>query len=399
MKIKISHVLYIIISTAVLIAASLQYPPLKNTLAAEKNGWNSYRGKVLEILDTSVEYYENGNGLKKTAILFSVKLYDGEFKGRTIKAVQMQDDFIALKSDAVKKGDSVIILQLNGDASPSLAENTPNQEIFDNPVFVFEEFYRFSSMMVLLFVFVVLLLVFGGIKGLNTLISLVLTCASLFCWFIPSIFNGANLYVSSISVCLYIIVMTVIIVNGINKKSLASIAGCFGGVLVAAALSVIMKNAMHINGYLNNDSLYLESLLPGGQKDLVAVLFSAIIIGAVGAVMDVSMSLSSALYELAESVKDISFKQLVKSGFAIGRDMMGTMANTLILAYIGSSLSFILVLIAYNSSFLGLLNNQIIAFEIMQALTGSIGILCGIPLTTFIASALYSIKIIVTVAE
>lgn len=399
MKIKISHVLYIIISTAVLIAASLQYPPLKNTLAAEKNGWNSYRGKVLEILDTSVEYYENGNGLKKTAILFSVKLYDGEFKGRTIKAVQMQDDFIALKSDAVKKGDSVIILQLNGDASPSLAENTPNQEIFDNPVFVFEEFYRFSSMMVLLFVFVVLLLIFGGIKGLNTLISLVLTCASLFCWFIPSIFNGANLYVSSISVCLYIIVMTVIIVNGINKKSLASIAGCFGGVLVAAALSVIMKNAMHINGYLNNDSLYLESLLPGGQKDLVAVLFSAIIIGAVGAVMDVSMSLSSALYELAESVKDISFKQLVKSGFAIGRDMMGTMANTLILAYIGSSLSFILVLIAYNSSFLGLLNNQIIAFEIMQALTGSIGILCGIPLTTFIASALYSIKIIVTVAE
>ena len=399
MKIKVSHVLCIIISTAVLSAASFQYPPLKNTLAAEKNGWNSCRGKVLEIIDTSVEYYENADNLKKTAILFNVKLYDGKFKGRTVKAVQMQDDFIALKSDAVKKGDSVIILQLNGDTAPSLAENTPYQEIFDNPVFVFEEFYRFSSMTVLLLVFVVLLLIFGGIKGLNTLISLVLTCASIFCWFIPSIFNGANLYASSILVCLFIIVMTVIIVNGINKKSLASIAGCFGGVLIAAALSVIMKNAMHINGYLNNDSLYLEALLPGGQKDLVAVLFSAIIIGAVGAVMDVSMSLSSALYELATSVKDISFKQLVKSGFAIGRDMMGTMANTLILAYIGSSLSFILVLIAYNSSFLGLLNNQIIAFEIMQALTGSIGILCGIPLTTFIASALYSIKIVVTVAE
>ena len=399
MKIKVSHVLCIIISTAVLSAASFQYPPLKNTLAAEKNGWNSCRGKVLEIIDTSVEYYENADNLKKTAILFNVKLYEGKFKGRTVKAVQMQDDFIALKSDAVKKGDNVIILQLNGDTAPSLAENTPYQEIFDNPVFVFEEFYRFSSMTVLLLVFVVLLLIFGGIKGLNTLISLVLTCASIFCWFIPSIFNGANLYVSSILVCLFIIVMTVIIVNGINKKSLASIAGCFGGVLIAAALSVIMKNAMHINGYLNNDSLYLEALLPGGQKDLVAVLFSAIIIGAVGAVMDVSMSLSSALYELATSVKDISFKQLVKSGFAIGRDMMGTMANTLILAYIGSSLSFILVLIAYNSSFLGLLNNQIIAFEIMQALTGSIGILCGIPLTTFIASALYSIKIVVTVTE
>lgn len=397
MKIKISHIICIIISVAILAIASLQYPPLKNTLAAEKNGWKSYRGKVLDILDTSVEYYDNVENLKKTSILFSVKLYDGEYKGKTVKAVQTRDDFIALKSDAVKKGDAVIILQLNGNTAPSLSANTPNQDIFDNPVFVFEEFYRFSSMIILLFIFVILLLIFGGIKGLNTLISLVLTCISIFCWFIPSIFSGANLYTTSISVCLFIIVMTVIIVNGINKKSIASITGCFGGVLIAALLSVIMKNAMHINGYLNNDSLYLEALLPGGQKDLVAVLFSAIIIGAVGAVMDVSMSLASALYELATSVKDSSFKQLVKSGFAIGRDMMGTMANTLILAYTGSSLSFILVLIAYNSSFLGLLNNQIIAFEIMQALTGSIGILCGIPLTTLIASALYSIKIVITV--
>ncbi len=397
MKISVSHILTVIISAAILFFVSLRYPPLKNTLAAEKNGWASYRGKVTGIIDTSTEYYENGNGLKKTAILFSVMLYDGPLKNRTIKAVQMQDDFIALKSDAVKKGDSVIILQLGEDIEPSLSENTPNQEIFDNPVFVFEEFYRFTSMTVLLFVFVTLLLVFGGLKGMNTLISLLFTCASIFCWFIPSIFYGANLYTTSIIVCLFIIVMTVIIVNGINKKSLASITGCFGGVLIAALLSIIMKNAMHINGYLNNDSLYLEALLPGGQKDLVAVLFSAIIIGAVGAVMDVSMSLASALYELATSVKDISFKQLVKSGFAIGRDMMGTMANTLILAYTGSSLSFILVLIAYNSSFLGLLNNQIIAFEIMQALAGSIGILCGIPLTTLIASALYSIKIVITV--
>ncbi|NLK45530.1 MAG: YibE/F family protein, partial [Treponema sp.] len=173
----------------------------------------------------------------------------------------------------------------------------------------------------------------------------------------------------------------------------------FGGVLVAAVLAIIMKNVMFINGYFNNESLYLEALLPAGQKNLVAVLFAAVLIGSVGAVMDVSMSLASALFELAISVEDISFKQLVKSGFSIGRDMMGTMANTLILAYIGSSLSFLLVLIAYNSSFLGLINNQIIAFEIMQAITGSIGILCGIPLTTFIAAALYSIKITFSISK
>ena len=139
MKVSVPHILTVIISAAILFFVSLRYPPLKNTLAAEKNGWASYRGKVIDIVDTSTEYYENGNGLKKTAILFNVKLYDGEFKHRTVKAVQMQDDFIALKSDAVKKGDSVIILQLGENTALSLSENTPNQEIFDNPVFVFEE--------------------------------------------------------------------------------------------------------------------------------------------------------------------------------------------------------------------------------------------------------------------
>ena len=399
MKKKVFHFLSIILSSLILLFAAKSYPPLKNTLAAEKNGWKSYRGKVQNILDTSVEYYENGNGLKKTSNLFSVKIFDGELKGKTIKAVQVQDDFIALKSDIVKKNDKVIILQLNEDIGFSLSEKKSYQEIYENPVFVFEEFYRFSSIIFLLVLFVALLLIFGGIKGLNTLIALLLTCASIFCWFVPSIFSGENIYKTAIFICLYIIVTTVIIVNGVNKKSIASITGCFGGVLVAAVLAIIMKNVMFINGYFNNESLYLEALLPAGQKNLVAVLFAAVLIGSVGAVMDVSMSLASALFELAISVEDISFKQLVKSGFSIGRDMMGTMANTLILAYIGSSLSFLLVLIAYNSSFLGLINNQIIAFEIMQAITGSIGILCGIPLTTFIAAALYSIKITFSISK
>ena len=399
LDIKKSQIFALIISALILFYMSKQFVPLRNTLAAEQNGWNSYRGTVEKILDTSVEYYENGNGLKKTSILFIAKLSDGPFKGKTVKALQMQDDFIALKSDTVKAKDKIIILQLNDNTEASFAENTPYQYLHENPVFVFEEFYRIPSILILSLIFMLLILFFGGIKGFNTLVSLVLTVGAVFYWFIPSIFSGKNIYASSILVCLYIIIMTVLIVNGANKKSLSAILGCFGGVLIAALLSIIMKKAMHINGYLNNDSLYLEALLPGGQKDLVAVIFSAIIIGSVGAVMDVSMSLASALYELATSVSDISFSKLVKSGFSIGRDMMGTMANTLILAYIGSSLSFLLVLIAYNSSFLGLINNQLIAVQIMQSLTGSIGILFGIPLTIFISAALYLVKIVVSVSE
>ena len=109
------------------------------------------------------------------------------------------------------------------------------------------------------------------------------------------------------------------------------------------------------------------------------------------------MSLASSLNEIAAAVPDISFRQLLKSGFEIGKDMMGTMANTLILAYIGGSLSFVLVLVAYNTSYLGLLNHQMITVQILQGLAGSIGILCTIPFTTLLAAVIYSVRFSISI--
>ena len=108
--------------------------------------------------------------------------------------------------------------------------------------------------------------------------------------------------------------------------------------------------------------------------------------------MDVSMSIASALNELAENMDRPSFSQIIKSGFEIGRDMMGTMSNTLVLAYIGGSLSMTLLLIAYSNSTLALLNREMIVVEILQALVGSIGLLLTIPLTTLVCSFVYCIE-------
>ena len=123
--------------------------------------------------------------------------------------------------------------------------------------------------------------------------------------------------------------------------------------------------------------------------DLRGVIFASIILGAVGAVMDVAMSIASSLNELVENMEKPSFSQVIKSGFEIGRDMMGTMSNTLILAYIGSSLSVLSLYCAYNSSFIYLINKEIIIVELLQALIGSIGILTVIPFATFISAKIY----------
>ena len=127
----------------------------------------------------------------------------------------------------------------------------------------------------------------------------------------------------------------------------------------------------------------------GTPIDLKAIIFAAILIGALGAIMDVSMSISSSLWEVKEKSGATSFNTLFRSGMNIGRDVMGTMANTLILAYIGSSLSIVLLLSAYSTSLIYLLNREMIVVEILQALVGSFGILFAMPLTSFICAIIY----------
>lgn len=204
----------------------------------------------------------------------------------------------------------------------------------------------------------------------------------------PAILAGCNAYITAIVTCLYTIAMTLALVSGPSKKSVCAALGCAGGVMVAGILSVIMDHLMKLTGYLDEETLYVSLLNETNPIDLKAIIFAAIVIGAMGATMDVAMDITSALFEIKQKVPDISFWHLVQSGFTIGRDIMGTMANTLILAYIGSSLTTVLLYVSYQASLTQMLNRELIIVELLQSLCGSIGILCTIPITAFIAAGL-----------
>ena len=150
-----------------------------------------------------------------------------------------------------------------------------------------------------------------------------------------------------------------------------------------------MSEVLGLTGYVDEHSYYLTLLNTETPIDLTAIIFAAITIGAVGAIMDVAMDLSSSLYELSEQVPDMTFGKLCKSGFSIGRDIMGTMANTLVLAYIGSSLSCIMILLTYTASSLDLLSREVIVVELLQAVVGSLAILLTVPCTIVICGILY----------
>jgi len=177
-----------------------------------------------------------------------------------------------------------------------------------------------------------------------------------------------------------------LIVAGTNYKSYSAMIGTLGGVFVAGTLSVLCVAVMRLSGLVEQESIYLQSI--SEQIDLRGILVCGIIIGALGAVMDVSISIASSITEVKGANPTLRLKALYQSGINIGSDIIGTMTNTLILAYSGSSLTVMLLLVAQRSDFplIRVMNFDFIASEVLRALAGSIGMLTAIPITALTAA-------------
>ena len=309
---------------------------------------------------------------------FNARVLSGNLKGQILLAAQTSDNYVAGSSEekVIEPGDKVILYNYGtkqGDAD-----------------WVFGGYARFEPVMWLMVAFFVLLIIFGQIKGLNTIVSLGFTVLAVFAVFIPAVLSGFNIYLMTIIICVYTIIMTLLITNGATAKSFTTILGCTFGVLLAAALEILFDRLMMLTGITDEHSIYLQYLSSGVEIDLKALIFAMVVIGAMGAVMDVAMDISSSLAEVHFHAPHLGFMELVKSGLTIGKDIMGTMANTLVLAYIGSSLCSILLMITYSSSLMELLNRENIAVEVMQSLIGSTAILLTIPLTSIVCAVKYT---------
>ena len=332
----------------------------------EKSPTDVVEARVVKLLPAAA-------GAKFEQIRFEAELLSGRQEGIKVTAAQNKAGSFAVGRD-VAVGDKVLLL--------------PGQS--SQGEWSYAEHLRSNVLMWLFAVFALSIIAFGRMQGVNTLISLLFCCLSIFAVFVPAILSGKNVYCWTILTCAFIVVTNLLLVNGISRKTVATILGCIGGLVIAALISASADSFLQLTGLVDEDSMYLLFLNPADPVDLKAIIFSAIIIGALGAIMDVAMSLASALRELHEKAPECSAAVLFHSGMTIGRDMMGTMANTLVLAYIGSSLSLTLLLMAYSRSVIALLNREMIVVEILQSLVGSSGILLTIPLTSLVCAVIYS---------
>ncbi|MEG0284003.1 MAG: YibE/F family protein [Erysipelotrichales bacterium] len=256
--------------------------------------------------------------------------------------------------------------------------------------YVFFDFLRINQLIVLAIVFLILVIVFAGKKGFNTIISLAFTLITLFGIFLPAILSNYNIYLWGAISCIAIVVFTLIIVHGYNKKSLGSGLGTLLGLLFAWGVMQVSSQFFHFTGLVSEDAMYLKFNNFGLDVDIKALFFTTIIIGALGAVMDVAMSISSSLYEFKQLKPEITTKELVKAGIEIGKDILGTMTNTLILAYVGSGFITIIIIVTVNVDLAEVFNKEFLIAQIFEPLIGSFGIVASLPITSVICAYLFN---------
>ncbi len=329
----------------------------------------STTAKVVELLQQEVE--EGQGGFTSTVVYFTAQITSGIHKGDMVDGMQYIDEMFLPVPQKVEEGDAVLLLTTEGDGGTS---------------WIYADHDTTMAMGVMVALFFLCILLIGRGKGVATILSLLFTMGAIFFVYIPAILSGINVYQMTVVVAVFIILSSLILLNGCNGKTLCAIVGNLGGVMLAGVLSLVFNSALGITGIVDQDYVFLTMLTDEVSIDLQAVVWSGILIGALGAIMDVAMSISSAMHELAQEMEEKSFRRLVDAGMRIGQDAIGTMTNTLILAYVGGSLAVVLLFAAYDKNMMLLLNLEMVSIEVIQAVMGSMGILLAVPLTVFFSA-------------
>lgn len=325
----------------------------------------------------SIKYEDADNlnqGEETTKQLVTVKVLTGNFKGTERIIENMLTGNPAYDINLTKGNKVVLHVEPNSDTI-----TTP-----DDVDFFIADIKRDNQIFVFTGIFFILLLLIGKKKGLTSIISIISTIALIFFMLLPMILNGFCPIASAVLTGIISTVITIYLVGGLNSKSSSAIIGTSISLIFAGALSMLAIYFAHLTGFAGEENMFLYTARP--DLSFIGILSASMIISALGALMDTAVSIASTVNEIFETDKSLSVKQLFKSGMNVGRDIIGTMSNTLILVYLGSSLT--LVLLSSNIDMNKFFNLNQVATEILSALTGSIAILFCVPITAIIAAYL-----------
>ena len=334
-------------------------------------------GKINQILADNCQPDENADGAYRGEQLLIVNVTSGQYKGKQMQAYNYVSP---LYNTPLKVNDNVVLII-------STYENGKvNASVY--------EFSRFIPLVIVLALFIVVNILIGGKTGVKSLISLLFTILCLFLVLIPALLKGAPVILTTYLVAIYITIVSLVLLNGVCKKTIGSAIGSISGITIAIIFSFVCQWLTKINGLREADTEALLQMRQTGEAaiGLKGLLIGGIIISCLGAVMDVTMGIASSMQEVAQANPDYSFKQLVQSGLNVGKDMVGTMTNTLILAFLGSEFTYIIYLFSLSLSFHQLISSSYMAVEMISALASCVGIILSIPITALASGWVFTKK-------
>lgn len=342
----------------------------KESLIAD-DGMVYAKATVTEILENNIpdENSYTGSQVVKATIT------SGQYKGTSCEVQNMNGYLYGANCKAGTK----IIVQLSG------YEGNISASVYG--------YDRAIILYVLIGLFLATLCLIGGRKGINSAIGLIFTYICIIYIYIPMMYVGQSPFLAAVIIGVLTTIVTMLLIGGFSIKSLSSILGTIAGVIIAGLIASIFGKLSHISGYNVSDiedMIYVAQTT--GKLQVGGILFSGILIASLGAIMDISMSIASTINEIYDNSPGLTGKNLFKSGIRVGKDMMGTMSNTLILAFTGSSINTIIMIYAYQFPYLRVINMYSIGIEILQGISGALGVIITVPIVSAISTLFLTYK-------
>lgn len=375
-KTDIAALICLALAAVVFLIASRALSPAKGGEARGEDYIEYELARVVSVLSDSCEEDPSSDGAYRGEQLIVAQVLTGQYKGLSLQAYNYVSPLYGVP---VKEGDRVC-----------LGINTYSDGSVRSTVY---EYARWRPLLACLGLFVLSCVLVGGKTGARSLIGLAVTFLCLFSILLPGLLRGADTVLLCFIVCTFISAVCMLILSGFSFKSLAAFLGTVSGMSFAMLFAVIAQHITRISGLRAAEVEPLLQLRQTGTPiGLKGLLTAGIMIASLGAVMDVAMSIASALDEIHSVDPSRNSRELFRSGMNIGRDMVGTMTNTLILAYFGSSFVLVIYLYTLGLSFAQLSSSAYLAVEMISSLAGSIGVILSVPLTAAIGSFLYGSK-------
>lgn len=366
----IIRLIVIIAGVAAMVLAVNRFYSIEKTEMVSTKGYYYEKAKVVEVTKDNL----NSDGVRVGYQLLLVEILSSDYKGEVLEATSAEGNLFG----AVCEENDKIIVQL------SVSGDNKTVSVYSKD--------RTVQIFVFIGVFLLLVCLIGGKNGVKAVVGLAFTVVAIIFIYLPMIYCGFSPFWAAVIIALVTTIVTMYLIGDFSIKTLCSITGTVIGVLVSGISAWLFGLAADIDGYNVSN---IETLAYVGQNTKINIgglLFSGILIASLGAVMDVAMSVSSAICEIKDKSPNLTGRQLFKSGMNVGRDMMGTMSNTLILAFVGSSVSTLVINYAYDLPFRQIINSYNIGIEIMQGVAGSIGVVLTVPIVALITSVLLSVK-------